>query len=266
VSVLVRLLNLEAALPGGVPQVPPGDDLYHAKRMAYTAAHPGRVLDFDADRGVDGAFCPWPPLYDLGVGSLARLCGLTTPRGVLSLAVWLPPFVSGLVLAGFTFLLARRLGTLPALVGAAALAFSPSLLQVSQLSSIDHHFLEPALVLSILAAVLGLSKADTRRAALRRGLALGLALSLALFVQTALLVSAALAFAAVLLVYRERDDALAGAGIGFGAAALAVAVYRSTRPNGYPETAWFLGWPHAAALFAAAIAVAVLLMLRRRRS
>ena len=36
-TVLIRLLNLDTALPGGVAQVPPLDDLYHAKRMSFSA-------------------------------------------------------------------------------------------------------------------------------------------------------------------------------------------------------------------------------------
>src|SRR2546426_379130 len=50
---------------------PPYDDLYHAKRIAYSAANFPHVLGFDRDRGLTGAFCPWPPLYDLACAALS---------------------------------------------------------------------------------------------------------------------------------------------------------------------------------------------------
>ena len=46
-----RLLNAPYAFEGGKPRIAPVDELYHWKRMAYSAAHFPRVLDFDHDRG-----------------------------------------------------------------------------------------------------------------------------------------------------------------------------------------------------------------------
>jgi hypothetical protein len=88
---------------------------------------------------------------------------------------------------------------------------------------------------------------------------LGLAITAALFVRPALLVPAALAFALLFLL----TDGLAAAW-GFGIAAFAVALYRLTRPPDYPNLEWFLGWPHAALLGAAAVASAVWFLRRRR--
>src|SRR6266850_5266906 len=75
---------------------PPYDDLYHAKRIAWSAAHFPQVLAFDPDRGLSGAFCPWPPLYDLGCAAVA-LAGVPLR--------WLPPFGFSLFAAaiGFAF-------------------------------------------------------------------------------------------------------------------------------------------------------------------
>src|SRR5438876_10259739 len=75
VALACRLLNAPYAFEGGTPRIAPVDELYHWKRMAYSAAHFSRVLEFDRDRGVSGAFCPWPPLYDVAAGGMARLLG-----------------------------------------------------------------------------------------------------------------------------------------------------------------------------------------------
>jgi asparagine N-glycosylation enzyme membrane subunit Stt3 len=73
-----RFLNAPYAFDGGKPRIAPVDELYHWKRMAYSAARFPRVLELDADRGVNGAFCPWPPLYDVLGGGAARLLGAST--------------------------------------------------------------------------------------------------------------------------------------------------------------------------------------------
>src|SRR5438067_8593536 len=75
VALACRLLNAPYAFDGGKPRIAPVDELYHWKRMAYSAAHFPHVLEFDRDRGVSGAFCPWPPLYDVAAGGVARLLG-----------------------------------------------------------------------------------------------------------------------------------------------------------------------------------------------
>ena len=57
-----RVANAPAVFASDVPRIGVSDDLYHFKRMAFTAAHVPRVLEFDPDRGERGAYCPWPPL------------------------------------------------------------------------------------------------------------------------------------------------------------------------------------------------------------
>jgi hypothetical protein len=52
--------------------------------------------------------------------------------------------------------------------------------------------------------------------------------------------------------------------VAFATAALIIAAWRLTRPSGYPSNVWFLGWPHAAALWAAAVALAILATGRSR--
>jgi hypothetical protein len=119
----------------------------------------------------------------------------------------------------------------------AALAASPFLVTASWIGAIDHHFLEPALVFAILGACI----AD------HRGVLLGAALTAAMFVQTALIIAAALAF---VVCFFKRSGAL-----GFAIAAVAIALYRLTRAGGYPNSEWFLGWTHAALFAAAAVAL-----------
>src|SRR6266851_8085717 len=56
-ALALRVANAPMAFAGGAPQISPIDELYHWKRMAFSAAHVPQVLEFDPDRA---AFCPWP--------------------------------------------------------------------------------------------------------------------------------------------------------------------------------------------------------------
>ena len=281
----VRLLNAPYIFEGtGKPRITPVDELYHWKRMAYSAAHFPHVLEFDRDRGVGGAFCPWPPLYDVASGGLARLlggvtgstdksvcatsnlpskivsgknrnpCGTDTPvcaDEVLARIVWFPPFLFALFVTITVFILARTNKVVAILTGI-ALATSPFLVTPSWIGSIDHHFLEPALTFAILGATCFGMRARTRRERIRAGILLGIAITAAMFVQTALLIAAALAFAVLFL----WSDGVA-ATFGFAIAAIAVALYRLTRAPGFPDNQWFLGWTHVALFAAAAVACTV---------
>ncbi|MEA2328862.1 MAG: dolichyl-diphosphooligosaccharide---protein glycosyltransferase, partial [Thermoanaerobaculia bacterium] len=105
-----RLLNAPYAFEGGKPRIAPVDELYHWKRMAYSAAHFPRVMELDRDRGVGGAFCPWPPLYDVVGGGAARLLGANSSNEVLSRIIWFPPILFALFTGIAVFILARRNG------------------------------------------------------------------------------------------------------------------------------------------------------------
>lgn len=248
----LRLLNAEWAFVDGIPQVRPLDELYHLKRMAHSAAKFPDVLEFDPDRGVRGAFCPWPPLYDLAAGGVARLLGATSIGEVLSIVVWIPPLVFAAFVAAFLYAVGRR-APIAAAAAAVAMAASPWLVTESWIGSIDHHFLEPLLALTILGAVLAVLGTGEMRA----GALLAVAMTAAMFVQTAMLVSCVLAFA--LCFASRRFGATA---IGFAIPAIAIAAYRFTRPDAYPDSAWFLGWPHAALFLGAAVAAVAAWRLR----
>ncbi len=234
-----RLLN------AGAVHISPVDELYHWKRIAYSAQHFPQVLEFDPDRGVGGAFCPWPPLYDLMAGGAARLLGARNDAAVLARVIWFPPLLFAAFVAVAVFVLSRAFGAIVAIIAGIALATSPFLVTASWIGSIDHHFLEPPLAFAILGASL-LAIRQSPFAAL----ALAAAITSAMFVQTALVIAAALAFVVLFL----WTDGRAGA-IGFATAAIAIAVYRLTRTPGYPDNAWFLGWTHVALFAAGAVAL-----------
>jgi hypothetical protein len=257
-------------------EISPIDELYHLKRMTH-------FVELDPDRGVGGAFCPWPPLYDRAAGALARLGGATTKEEVLARVIWFPPVAFALFVALSVVGMERRFGRIVALAAGAALAASPFTVTLSWVGSIDHHWLEPVFVVAILAGVLRVILSRPSSLSLLRtgfdgegapasrgslaepvlsergarveglGMTLGLLLTAAMFVQTALLITAALAFVVLFLT----TDGVAGA-IAFSIGAAAIALYRLTRPPGYPDNAWFLGWTHAALFAAAAVALATL--------
>jgi len=264
VAFSARIANFETAFVGGVPQLSPFDELYHAKRIAYSAAHTLRVLDFDPSRGLNGAFCPWPPLYDMAAGAGARLVGGRTPAGAVARASWFAPIIASLVAALAAAWLSRRFGPAIGLLGGIGIALATDYLDRSRLSSIDHHFLEFPLVAGVVAALWKASRATNAREAVRGGAVLGLALATALLVQTALLLAAGIALLAVLLLDRSEPLPRAAAGAGFLLAAGLVVAYRWTRPAGYPDNEWYLGIPHAAALLAAAAACGVQFRLLRQ--
>jgi hypothetical protein len=222
IALSLRVMNASFA------ELSPVDELYHLKRMTH-------FVDFDADRN---AFCPWPPLYDRAFGALAHVVGATTQADVLARVRWFPPLFFSLFVALAFVWMERRFGLAAALAATAALAASPFIVTLSWVASIDHHWTEPIFVVAILACVID-----------RRPLLLALALTAAMFVQTALLVAAALSF--VILFF--TTDGRAGA-IAFSIPTIAIALYRATRPPGYPDNAWFLGWTHAALFGAAAVA------------
>jgi asparagine N-glycosylation enzyme membrane subunit Stt3 len=252
IALALRLLNAPFIFGSGKPRIAPVDELYHWKRITFSAMHFPHMLELDRDRGVGGAFCPWPPLYDLAAGGAARLLGATDADSVLARIVWFPPLLFALFVGLAVFVLASVAGEAAAIVCGIALAASPFLVTTSWIGSIDHHFLEPVLTFAILGATCNAMRLRDRRQQIGAGILLGLAIIAAMFVQTALLVAAALAFV-VLFFWSDGVAAVCG----FGMAALAVALYRLTRAPGFPDSQWFLGWTHAALFAGAAVACGV---------
>src|ERR1700693_3650625 len=149
VALALRLLNAPLAFDHGRPQLSPVDELYHWKRISFSAAHFPQVLESDSDRR---ALCPWPPLYDLTAGGAARLLGGHDSESVLRRIFWFPPLLGAAFVAIASFLIARHFGALAAIAAALALAASPFLVTQSSIGNIDHHFLEWPLAFAILGA------------------------------------------------------------------------------------------------------------------
>jgi hypothetical protein len=215
---IVAVFALALALRlGGSHQVGPFDDAYHLKRIQ-SFPH---LIQFDPDRD---AWCPWPPLYDFVCGAIGTVLGT---RAI----VWVPPIAFAL----FAAALAWGFGAVAGL----GVALAPYLIGISRAGDIDHHWVEPMLVVLMLVAL--------QR---RRVWMLAIAMTCALFVQTALIIACGLAFLSLWLFDRDRRYARA-----FLFAALAVAVYRFTVP--FPESPWFLGGVYIVLLVAAAVALAL---------
>jgi asparagine N-glycosylation enzyme membrane subunit Stt3 len=261
---LPRIANFQTAFVGGIPQLSPFDEMYHAKRIAFSAAHPFRVLSFDPNRGPRGSFCPWPPLYDMSAGALARLFGGRTPAKAVALASWFPPIASSLVAAFVAAWLSRRFGAATGILAGLGIAFSTYFLDESHLAAIDHHFLEFPLVLGLMASVWVATRATSAREALRDGGILALALTAGLLVQPALLFAAAIAMVAILLLDPRRNFPRAAAACGFFLSAGMLFLYRRLQPAGYPDSEWYLGIPHATALAGAGAACLAQLWLLKR--
>jgi Uncharacterized membrane protein, required for N-linked glycosylation len=262
-SLALRVLSYPNAFREGQAQLVPFDDLYHAKRILFSASHFPRVLDFDEDRGLHGSFCPWPPLYDLAQAAQARLLSALGTREILRGALWFPPVFTSVFAGALAFLLARRSGSAAGLVAGLAVTLTPGLLIASHLGALDHHFLEPALLLILVAAAVSVGNARSAPSAVWYGVLFGLAVALALLVQTAMLFAAGLALVAVLLIHRREGAALESAALGFALAAAFVTLYRLGRAEGYPDGPWYLGWSHVAALLGAATACGVAAWWRR---
>ena len=259
-AALARLANLAEAFPDGRALVPPFDDLYHARRVAEAFASFPQVLERDPLRGVEPLFCHWPPAWDLGLAAVAVAAGARSAAEALDVAAFVPPLLGALTAAVAAALAVRRWGLLPGFVTGGLLGLTPALVEAAQVSRIDHHAAEPLLVLALLAAA---ARAVEAGGGVRRdGLLLGGAVAGALLVHPALLLVAGLA-AAVLLFAGAPRAPLAGAA-GFALASAAVFVHRATRSEGYPESQWFLGTPHAGLLLGAAAALGATALLRRR--
>ena len=259
-AALARLANLAEAAPEGRALFPPFDDLYHARRVADAFVRFPELLERDPLRGVAPLFCHWPPAWDLGLAAFGAAAGAGSAAEALDAAAFFPPLLGALTAAVAAALATRRWGLLPGFVTGGLLGLTPLLVEAAQVSRIDHHAAEPLLVLALLAAT---ARAAREEAGLRSSAPLlGAAAAGALLVHPALLLVAGLSAAALLFAAGPRAP-LAGAA-GFALASAAVFAFRATRPEGYPESQWFLGTPHAALLLGAAAALGASALLRRR--
>jgi hypothetical protein len=218
----------------GEHQIGPFDDAYHLKRIASFPA----TIQFDPDRA---AWCPWPPLYDFAMGAAG-------PRA----APWLPPVAFALFAGALAWFFGGVTGF--------AVALAPYVIGISRAGAIDHHWAEPILVAAMMVAATSRLTVDSCRltgtrpvncqpsTVNQRRVALAIVMTCGLFVQTALIIACGLVFIVLWMrgVRAPRP---------FAATALAIVLWRLAVP--YPNNAWFLGWPHAALMTAAAVALAL---------
>jgi asparagine N-glycosylation enzyme membrane subunit Stt3 len=247
-ALVMRLTNAPLVFAGAVPRLSPLDELYHWKRITFSATHFPAALEFDRDRGERGLFCPWPPLYDVACAAVSRLFGGRTAAEVLWRVIWIPPLIGAAAAALAAWLIAKQFGARAAIAGGIALATSPFIVTQSSIGDIDHHYLEWPLAFAIIAGTCLILRGGS-------WVPMTIAMTLAMFVQSALLVACGIAFVILFFLTDGRAAAIA-----FGTLTMIIAIYRVTRPANFPDSPWFLGWPYVA-LFAAA---AVALLLRSR--
>lgn len=137
------------------------DPYYHVWRVFQTLRDYPRVPVFDpAMNHPKGALVIWPPLFDLGIATAARLAGHGPDdvAAVERLAAYVPALLGALSVLP-VFLLAQRLLPDPrwALLATAVFAFTPIHVWYSRLGFVDHHVaVTLAQVLMLLAFLWGL--------------------------------------------------------------------------------------------------------------
>ena len=162
---LVRSVGFEHAFraaPDGSPLVllAIDDAQYHARRARYTFERFPDVLTWDPYLNYPvGAFVPWPPLYDFGLGALPHLWsgGLQSFERVL---VW-ASVVFGVFTALLVYFAGRAVGG--PVVGATAglfFAFLPATTIYSSVGNPDHHAAVSALATALLLGHLAALRTD----------------------------------------------------------------------------------------------------------
>ncbi len=166
-AVFVRALGAENVFPGdGTVVFALGDAFYHARRALFSFEHLPRILLYDPLLNFpQGAFVPWPPLYDLALAGFARIFG--TSQGAFERAAAWAPVLLGTLTILPVYVAGRRLGGRGAGVTAAALfAIFPASVLYSNVGNADHHAAQTLLGGASLALCLSLSStqpADSHR-------------------------------------------------------------------------------------------------------
>lgn len=248
----LRVQNREHVFVSESVRINPMDEMYHLIRVVQGAREFPRIRAFDPDRGVSGAFSPWPPLYD-GMLSLACwMTGNTSREEVLRTIVWIPPLMFSAFAAVLAGVLARKWTAVSGLAAGLFLATAPSFIMQSSLGDVDHHWSEGIVVVLILLAAMALVREETAR--WRNAALLSLAMLAALLIQSALIVVAGMIFIGLYLLLSDPQR-LTAAASAFAIVTVGLLLYRLLMPAGYPNSPWFLGYAHAALTAAAAIAL-----------
>jgi dolichyl-phosphooligosaccharide-protein glycotransferase len=260
-----RSLGLETVFPGdGSVVFALGDAFYHARRALFSFEHFPQVLLRDSYLNYpQGAFVPWPPLYDLALAGTARLFG--SSQSVFErVAAWAPVGLGTLTILP-VYAAARRVASRASAVGAAALfALFPATVEYSNVGNTDHHAAQAllgAVVLALVLAIVSEAPQDVRRVSLHFA-ALALARAALLLTWPGSLIYLGLTEGCLLLagVLTGRKDLLAGEAASTVASAMIVlpVVFVSGRAVGGPFSAVELSQLHVVVLVAvAAVALGV---------
>jgi asparagine N-glycosylation enzyme membrane subunit Stt3 len=138
-ALALRALGFETVFLGDAVVFPPADAQYHLRRALYTFAGFPQLLLFDAYINYPGgASVPWPPLYDVFLGSVARLLA-DDVRGFEVVAAWVPPFLGASAIIPI-YLSGRRLDS-PGLGLVAGLFYAllPINVWFARVGNTDHH-------------------------------------------------------------------------------------------------------------------------------
>lgn len=278
VAFVLRTTNAATVLVGDAVVLAENDPYYHMRRVFQILEDYPRVPYFDA--ALDhprGAPVIFPPLFDLGIATLARLAGLGAGDrlAVERLAVVVPPLLGALTCLPL-FAIGRRVaGTGTGLLAAALLALVPAHIWYSRLGFVDHHVAVTLLVTALVAfvlAALGIGAAPRVRArALHGGLAT-VTVAAGMLVWNGFLLPLALVDACLAALFvagdarRRREVALLAAAMHLGAALLVlpttIVVVRAT---GAAASSLTLSYLHVALLLATGgLAAAVALVPPRR--
>jgi asparagine N-glycosylation enzyme membrane subunit Stt3 len=256
-TVGVRCLALPDVFVDGETILRMDDSQYHARRAAYSFVHFPAVLESDSYLNYPtGADVPWPPLYDLALGFIARLFASDVEQ-VPGVIAWVPVVLGGLT-ALLIYAVARNVGNVWEAFGAVLIfALLPASTIYSELGNVDHHSAVALVGTALLALHTKGAQSGVRRlAAVHVGLVAARLAMLLLWHGSLLYLALAEITAVVVLAGTGRRKALRAEGFGAAATALLVApfVLGSEPGLGGPFSPIELSWLHVTALLGVAAA------------
>jgi len=144
--------------PNGVRFPSGADELYHMRRIWFTAANFPASLDFDRYMNhPQGAAPIWTPFFDWTIAAVCRLlAGGGDQAAVERVAIWAPPLLGALAVLAGAWLARRTFSPAAGWVTGAWLALLPAHASYGSLGEIDHHVAVGLLVLGLVAAAMRL--------------------------------------------------------------------------------------------------------------
>jgi asparagine N-glycosylation enzyme membrane subunit Stt3 len=252
-TVGVRCLALPDVFVDGETVLRMDDSQYHARRAEYTFVHFPEVLRADPYLNYPaGADVPWPPLYDLALGSIAWLFASDVEQ-VPRVIAWVPVVLGGLT-ALLLYVVARSVGNAwEAFAATLIYALLPASTIYSEVGNVDHHAAVAAVGTALLALhAKGAQPGVRSLAAIHVGLVAARLAIVLLWHGSLLYLALAEVTAVLVLVGTGRREALRAEAFGAAATAMLVApfVWQSGPGLGGPFSPIELSWLHVTALLA----------------